>query len=190
MESDVGSKNGQGWERPTDALYNSFSDIDERKDATFITEFDGEVFDGPYISKYWDQEAEGGRPNGESDVDFIYIRYADVLLMYAEVLNEIHSGPTQEAYNRINEVRIRANLPDLTTGLSYQQFKDSVLQERQWEFVMEGQRWYDLVRHDKLKEKVEAAKEGVIVNDWNNLFPIPQSELYYNNKLTQNTGYN
>lgn len=189
MESDVGSKNGQGWERPTDALYNSFSDTDERKDATFITEFDGEVFDGPYISKYWDQEAEGGRANGESDIDFIYMRYSDVLLMYAEVLNEINNGPTTEAYNRINEVRNRANLPDLTTGLSYQQFKDSILQERQWEFVMEGQRWYDLVRFGNLKEKVEAAKEGVVVNDWNNLFPIPQNELYYNNNLTQNTGY-
>ena len=189
MESDVGSKNGQGWERPTDALYNSFSDTDERKDASFITEFEGEVFNGPYISKYWDQEAEGGRANGESDADFIYMRYSDVLLMYAEVLNEINNGPTTEAYNRIDEVRNRANLPDLTTGLSYQQFKDSLLQERQWEFVMEGQRWYDLVRFGKLKEKVEAAKEGVIVNDWNILFPIPQSELYYNNNLVQNTGY-
>jgi len=189
MKSDVGSKNGQGWERPTDALYNSFADNDARKAATFITEFEGEEFKGPYISKYWDQEAEGGRANGESDADFIYLRYADVLLMYAEVLNEINNGPTTQAYNAINQVRNRAKLANLTSGLAYQNFKDSILQERQWEFVMEGQRWYDLIRHGKLKEKVENAKEGVIVNDWNNLFPIPQSEIYYNSNLTQNDNY-
>lgn len=189
MESETGSKNGQGWERPTDALYNSYSNNDERKQATFISDYDGEVFDGPYIRKYWDELAEGGRANGESDVDFIYIRYADVLLMYAEVLNEINNGPTTEAYNAINEVRNRAELLDLSIGLSYQAFKDSVLQERQWEFVMEGQRWYDLVRHGKLKENVENAKEGITVNDWNILFPIPQKERYYNSNLSQNTGY-
>ena len=189
MESSVGSKNGQGWERPTDALYNSFSNSDARKDATFITEFDGEVFDGPYIRKYWDQEAEGGRANGETDADFIYLRYADVLLMYAEVLNEINSGPNVEAYNAINQVRNRAKLSDLPSGLSYQEFKDALLQERQWEFVMEGQRWYDLIRFGKLKEKVEIAKQGVTVKDWNILFPIPQKEIYYNPMLTQNDGY-
>ena len=189
MESETGSKNGQGWERPTDALYNSFSDDDERKQGTFISNYDGEVFEGPYISKYWDEPVEGGRANGESDVDFIYIRYADVLLMYAEVLNEINSGPSTEAYNAINDVRNRANLTDLPSGLGYQAFKDAVLQERQWEFVMEGQRWYDLIRHGKLKEKVENAKEGITVNDWNVLFPIPQKERYYNSNLSQNTGY-
>lgn len=189
MVSDSGSKNGQGWEKPTETLYNSFSNTDKRKDVTFITEFAGEVFDDPHISKFWDREAEGGRQNGESDVDFIYLRYADVLLMYAEALNEIHNGPTTAAYNSINDVRNRANLPNLTSGLNYQQFKDSVLQERQLEFVMEGQRWYDLIRHKKLKEKVEDAKEGIVVNDWNILFAIPQKEIYYNNNLTQNTGY-
>ena len=189
MESEFGTKNGQGWERPTNALYNSYSNDDERKDATFITEFDGEVFNGPYIRKYWDSEAEGGRQNGESDADFIYLRYADVLLMYAEVLNEINTAPTTEAYNSINEVRNRANLPDLTPGLNYQDFKDAILQELQWEFVMEGHRWFDLIRHGKLKEKVENAKEGITVKDWNILFPIPQKERYYNNNLSQNAGY-
>ncbi len=189
MESETGSKNGQGWERPTDTLYNSFSENDARKSATFITEYDGEVFDGPYISKYWDSEAEGGRPNGESDADFIYLRYADVLLMYAEVLNEINGGPNTDAYNAINEVRNRAKLDNLTASLGYQAFKDSLLQERQWEFVMEGQRWNDLIRFGKLKEQVEQAKPGVTVKDFNILFPLPQIEIYYNPNLKQNSGY-
>ncbi|MGD9977431.1 MAG: RagB/SusD family nutrient uptake outer membrane protein [Bacteroidales bacterium] len=188
-ESDNGVNNGQGWERPTDYLYNSFSNNDERKTATFITEFEGEVFNGPYIKKYWDQEAEGGRANGESDADFIYLRYADVLLMYAEALNEINGGPTTDAYNAINEVRNRAGLGNLASGLGYQPFKDAILQERQWEFVMEGQRWYDLVRMGKLSERVLLAKPTANVKTYNMLFPIPQQERYYNPKLTQNTGY-
>lgn len=188
-ESDNGVRNGQGWERPTDYLYSSFSDIDKRKAATFITEFEGEVFDGPYIKKYWDQEAEGGRQNGESDADFIYLRYADVLLMYAEALNEIYAGPNSIAYDAINAVRNRAGIGDLTPNLNYQEFKNAILQERQWEFVMEGQRWYDLVRMKKLEERVLLAKPEANVKPYHILFPIPQTERRYNPKLTQNTGY-
>ena len=188
-ESDNGVRNGQAWERPTNELYNSYSDNDKRKAATFITEFEGEVFDGPYIKKYWDQEAEGGRQNGESDADFIYLRYADVLLMYAETLNEINNAPNGDAYNAINQVRNRAGLANLTEGLSYHEFKDSVLQERQWEFVMEGHRWYDLVRMGKLMERVQLVKQEANIQSYHILFPIPQKEIYFNPKLTQNTGY-
>jgi starch-binding outer membrane protein, SusD/RagB family len=185
-----GVRNGQGWERPTSYLYNSFSDTDKRKAATFITEFEGEVFSGPFIKKYWDQEAEGGRQNGESDADFIYLRYSDVLLMYAEALNEIYNGPTPEAYNVINDVRNRAGLDNLTEGLDYQSFKDSVLQERQWEFVMEGHRWYDLVRMGKLTERVHLVKPTANIQPHHILFPIPQKERYLNSELSQNDGYN
>ena len=187
--SENGARNGQGWERPTNHLYNSFSNNDKRKAATFITEFEGEVFDGPYIKKYWDQEKEGGRQNGESDADFIYLRYADILLMYAEAVNEIKGGPTSEAYNAINEVRNRAGLDNLVTGLNYKSFKDSILQERQWEFVMEGQRWYDLVRMGKLLERVQIAKPTANIKSFHILFPIPQKERYLNPNLSQNTGY-
>ena len=147
------------------------------------------MFDGPYIQKYWDRVAEPGKQNGESDADFIYLRYADVLLMYAEVINEINNGPDTDAYDAINEVRNRAGLADLTAGLSYENFKDSVLQERQWEFVMEGHRWYDLVRMGKLVERVTAGKTYAEVKDYHILFPIPQKERYYNTALTQNNGY-
>ncbi|HOF21914.1 MAG TPA: RagB/SusD family nutrient uptake outer membrane protein [Bacteroidales bacterium] len=184
-----GVRNGQGWERPLDYLYHSFSDEDHRKAATFITGFEDEVFNGPYIRKYWDQEAEGGRQNGESDADFIYMRYADVLLMYAEVLNEINNGPDDNAYRSINDVRNRAGLADLPDGLDYQLFKDALLQERQWEFVMEGHRWYDLVRMGKLVECVQRAKPTANVKSHHILFPVPQKERYLNPKLTQNEGY-
>ncbi|HDS08409.1 MAG TPA: RagB/SusD family nutrient uptake outer membrane protein [Bacteroides sp.] len=188
-ESSNGVRNGQAWERPTRHLYNSFSPDDKRRDATFITEFEGEVFGEPFVQKYWDREAEPGKQNGESDADFIYLRYADVLLMYAEALNEIGGGPDEAAYDAINLVRNRAGIGDLTEGLGYQDFKDALLQERRWELVMEGHRWYDLVRFGKLKEAVLLAKPEANVKDHHVLFPIPQKERYYNPALTQNEGY-
>lgn len=195
-----GPENAFGWERPTDELYNSFDPQDRRKDVTFITSFtysDGSTvtFD-PYISKFWDQEAEPRGNNTDSDV--IYLRLADIMLVYAEALNEINNGPTQEAYDMINAIRQRARyngiieqdiLPDLT-GLSYQEFKDAILQERQWEFVMEGQRYHDLVRMGKLVEAVEnSGKPNVNPQSFHVLLPIPQRERGLNSNLTQNTGY-
>ncbi len=195
-----GPENAFGWERPTDELVNSFDPQDRRKDVTFITSFtysDGsvETFE-PHIAKFWDQAAE---PRGNStDSDVIYLRYADVLLIYAEALNEQYSGPTAEAYDAINQVRKRARfngtveldiLPDLA-GLSYDEFRDAILQERRWEFVMEGQRFNDLVRMGKLVETVEASgKANATPKEFHKLLPIPQRERNVNKKLTQNTGY-
>ena len=187
--SENGIRNGQGWERPTQHLFNSYDPNDERKAATFITEFEGEDFGEPYIQKYWDRIAEPGKQNGESDADFIYLRYADVLLMYSETLNEINNGPDAAAYTAINQIRDRANIDDLTPGLNYQAFKDSLLRERRWEFVMEGHRWYDLVRFGKLQEAVLLAKPEANIQDHHILFPVPQKERYYNPLLTQNDGY-
>jgi len=195
-----GPENAQGWERPTDDLYDSFDNNDRRKEVTFIESFtysDGSTvtFD-PYFGKFWDQEAEPRANN--TDMDVIYIRYADILLIYAEALNEVHNGPTPEAYDAINQVRRRARfngtiyqniLPDLS-GLSYQDFKDAVLRERRWELVMEGSRWGDLVRTGQLVETVNASgKENASPSEAHNLFPIPQRERNINQNLTQNPGY-
>jgi len=109
--------------------------------------------------------------------------------MYAEAINEINNGPDAAAYDAINQVRERAGISDLTGGLDYQTFKDSLLQERRWEFVMEGQRWYDLVRFGKLKESVLLAKPEANVKDHHILCPVPQKERYYNPLLSQNDGY-
>jgi hypothetical protein len=189
MKAENGTKNGQAWERPTDKLLNSFLPNDKRYNATFLNKFGEETFADTYIQKYWDREAEGGRANGESDVDFIYLRYADVLLMYAEAVNEINNGPNSDAYGAIEEVRGRAGIGDLPDNMNYQDFKNAILQERQWEFVAEGQRWSDLIRFGKLKEEVSAAKPDVQIKDHHLLFPIPFKERALNPKLTQNTGY-
>lgn len=195
-----GPRNSHGWEVPTDDLFNSFQNNDRRKEATFIEEFsysDGSMITfEPHISKFWDHQAE---PRGNNtDMDVVYLRYADILLIYAEALNEENNGPTGTAYDAINQVRKRARfngtveqniLPDLS-GLSNQQFKDAILQERRWEFVMEGQRWGDLVRMGKLVDKVNGSgKTNVSAEPHHKLFPIPQRERNINTNLTQNPGY-
>ncbi len=195
-----GPENAFGWERPTQQLYDGFVPQDRRRDVTFITSYtysDGTTvtFD-PHIGKFWDQEAEPRGNNTDSDV--IYLRLADIMLIYAEALNEINGAPNATAYEMINAVRRRARfngtveqniLPDLS-GLSYDQFRDALLQERQWEFVMEGQRYHDLVRMGKLVETVQnSGKLNVNPQDFHKLLPIPQRERGLNPELTQNTGY-
>lgn len=188
--------NAQGWQVATENLYNSFDPGDRRRTVTFITEVGGIPLDFPHIKKYWDEVAEPS--GGNTAADFPYMRYSEILLIYAEALNELNNGPTQEAYDAINAVRKRARfdgtqerdiLPDLS-GLSYQQFKDAVLLERRKEFVAEGKRWFDLVRMDKLIELVPVAKPGVQPTETHKLFPVPLSEIELNpNLLPQNPGY-
>ena len=200
LSGQIPGVNAQGWQVATQQLYDSYDPQDRRRAVTFLTTIQN--LDGttttvePHIQKYWDRIAEPAA--GNTDNDFPYLRYSDVLLMYAEALNEQNNGPTAEAYEAVNSVRRRARfngteelpiLPDLQ-GLSYQQFKDALLQERRWEFVAEGQRWFDLVRFGKLQELVPLAKPGVQPQPYNNLFPVPQEEIDLNpNLLPQNTGY-
>jgi starch-binding outer membrane protein, SusD/RagB family len=179
---------------PTDDLINSYEPGDYRKQATFFDNYWSYTF-APHIWKYWDQVAYKPQNTSQSGADFMVMRYAEVLLIYAEALNESKGGPTQEAYDAINKVRARARngndtiLPDLS-GLNQAQFRQAALDERRHEFVNEGQRWYDLVRTGKLIDYVKRAKgDNANPSDYNTVFPIPQRELDLNKNLKQNLGY-
>lgn len=179
---------------PTQDLLNSFDTNDYRKSVTFFDHYWQYNFE-PHIWKYWDQVAYKPSATSASGADFMVMRYSEVLLIYAEALNEANGGPGTEAYWAINKVRERARngnsaaLPDLT-GLSQDEFRKAVLVERRHEFVSEGQRWYDLVRSATLIESVKRAKGNQSnPSSFNNLFPIPQRELDINMNLTQNPGY-
>ncbi|MEQ6121457.1 RagB/SusD family nutrient uptake outer membrane protein [Reichenbachiella sp. MALMAid0571] len=123
-------------------------------------------------------------------------RYSDVLLIFAEATNEASaSGPTTAAYDAVNEVRRRARAvgtefeqdasvyPDLS-GLTKDAFRDAVLLERAREFVGEGDRRNDLIRHGRFVSN--AVDRGVNANANNVLFPIPLFHMNQNDLLTPN----
>ena len=127
----------------------------------------------------------------DGSVTFMPLRYADVLLMYAEVLNE--QGKTTEALPYINMVRTRSKLPDLT-GLTQTTLRTAIEKERRVEFLYEGQRWFDLVRTGRaqavLNAHYESLKLSFKVDDFELIFPIPQNEVDLNPSVVkQNTGY-
>ena len=146
-----------------------------------------------YASNF--KEANKTAATSASGADFFVMRYSEILLIYAEALNEAKGGPTADAYTAINLVRARARngktgiLPDLD-GLDQVTFRSAVLSERRHEFVNEGQRWYDLVRTGNLVEFVKRAKgDNTNPTAFSYLFPIPQRELDNNKNLKQNDGY-
>lgn len=194
--SEEGVVNAQGWQIPTQNLYNTYEPDDQRRKVTFITEINGSAGSytiRPYIQKYWDRVAE---PKGNATSnDFPVIRYADILLIYSEANNEL--GNSSIAHEYINMVRKRARFNGTIyknavadySGLNKAQMKEAILKERRMEFVAEGQRWFDLVRTATLETKVPLAKPGVKPAQKNYKFPIPQYEMDLNSNLVQNTGY-
>jgi len=113
-----------------------------------------------------------------------------------------NNGPTPEAYEALNQVRRRAygrdiNTPDpeadFAPGLNAQQFQDTVLLERAKEFVMEGKRWYDLLRTGTTLEVIRASGDGKSRIEERHLkWPIPAEEIDNNEAMgqeSQNPGW-
>lgn len=136
--------------------------------------------------KYWPDPNSVGKTHGN---DTPVIRYADILLSRAEALNEIN-GPNQESLDLINMVRNRAGLDDLLlTGFSSkEELRNHLIDERAWEFYVEGLRRFDLIRFGIF---IENAQERGISNAQPHhvLYPIPQTAIDANSKLEQNPGY-
>lgn len=132
-----------------------------------------------------------------SGANAIVLRYADVLLMYAEALNE--NGKTDQAYQYINQVRNRAGIGDLPTGYSKALMFQALADERQKEFLMEGDRWFDLKFRgiDFLKQEMNnyfpnayyEHYRNLVVLDRHILFPIPEQQIQIKPILEQNPGY-
>lgn len=187
---------GYGIHLVEDAFWQSFDANDERRDASILSSFTDptsqEVVSYPdggltelSIFKYHDPEPFARNNNNNN---YPILRYADVLLILAEALNEIE-GPTERAYGALNEIRERAGLDGLE-NLNQQQFKDAVLQERSWEFCFESKRFFDLIRTETLVPVMTAA--GKNPRPENLLYPIPQREIDINDQINpedQNPGY-
>ena len=125
-------------------------------------------------------------------------RYAEAFLIYAEAACMANGGPTSMALERLNWIRRRAygyspSAPaavDFTSGMSQEQFRDTVLKERVLEFMVEGKRWYDLKRTGTVKTAMGLVGRTVI--DARLLLTIPQEEIDNNSALSQadqNPGY-
>lgn len=151
-----------------------------------------------WFSKY----ARDHMRNGEdyfSPVNFRMIRFADVLLMYAEALNEL--GRTSEAYEYVDRVRARSNIAPLATaypaiGNNPDLFLERLKMERVLELCGESVRWADLKRWGDLDTQENVDQVAARDPDFNNFdvgvnirLPIPQSDVDNNPNLTQNPGY-
>lgn len=120
----------------------------------------------------------------QSDQDWVFLRYADILLLYAEAKNE-SGGPEQTAVDALNQVRSRADvkmpLLQFNTALTKAEFRDIIRQERRVELALEGQRYFDLKRWGTIQKVMDAIKDpnGAprIFRERDTLWPVPQSEV-------------
>jgi hypothetical protein len=173
-------------------LFTSYSATDKRRAITFVTQIvsptNGQLYTlaTPQFNKYYDPAVIGNQ--SQSSKNLPIIRYAEVLLIYAEASNEV-SGPSAAAYDAIDQVRTRAGIVKLAEeapALSQNEFRDSVFQERRKELAFEYQRWFDLVRRgpDYYVRVLKAAGKTLAAPRHVH-FPTPLREINLNPKLKQ-----
>ncbi|SMG39278.1 RagB/SusD family nutrient uptake outer membrane protein [Arenibacter troitsensis] len=165
--------------------------------TTYTSKFDRNetvVLGGYFLYKHFDIVAN--LETASSDLNWDLIRYAEVLLIYAEAQNEI-SGPTIETEEALNKIRRRAEL-DEYTGLGKEQFREAVWKEKWHELSYENVTWFDMVRLRKALNVTTGNFEDFVGHKFvygptltarELLFPIPTDELRNNENLVQNPGY-
>lgn len=187
---------GNSYNLPTKALYDAFSPIDKRREAT-ILDIDAFIASQPnpssisyakgagghtgyYNNKYIKRQGEIGLPDNDltSPVNYRVMRYADVLLMAAEA--HFQTGNSGKAQSLVNLVRSRAGIP----GLSVNSI-NLIYKERRFELSGEGLRFFDLVRTGQAADFIDGFVPGK-----HEVFPIPQVEIdLAGGNWSQNTGY-
>jgi hypothetical protein len=177
---------------PSDVLFEIFEDDDKRKDISVSrgwTDADGvyhEINSAQGARTYTKKYLTPIPRSNDSPCNWKVIRYADVLLMLAEALNE--NNKTSEAFTYLNMVRERAGISTLS-GLSGSELREVIYDERRRELSHEGHRWWDLVRTGRALQACESLglKSHMI------LFPIPLSQIQVMNNpdiFPQNPGWN
>jgi starch-binding outer membrane protein, SusD/RagB family len=176
-------------------LLNAYPAADVRKSATVHQGYTGVtgVFEPrPFYRKYLN-EAGRGQDRFDWPINFIVLRYTDVLLMKAEAILQGAAGTQAEVDALVNQVLVRANLPEMTNVTLPQ-----LMEVRRREFAAEGLRWHDLVRSGLVLEKMNAwiPTEDVrnqmrkVIDANQIIYPVPQSEMDVKRGLyQQNPGY-
>lgn len=212
---------GFGWTdvQPTRSVYNEFLQEktitgadDPRLDATMFSNRPGVKLYGKdfavhyasntadlndlFCRKYQNDETMPNEFDWRSGVNERILRYADILMMYAECLNELNQ--TAAAYPYIQMVRRRVGLPDLATvkpNMNQAQMRDQLAHERLLEFSLEGHRFDDIRRWGWLQNPTRLAElqqrdpEFAGYKPGRELFPIPLAEIDNNPGFKQNSGY-
>ncbi len=218
------------WVHATAKLYNAYATGDQRRDWTvapfrFVTS--GQTITPTNWSTTqiydrscgkWRREYETRLPKAQNNTstNFPLLRYADVLLIYAEADNNINGGPSAQAYEAVNKVRRRGYgknvaVPDVQAdapqGLAQQDFQDLIMNERLRELAFEGLRKHDLIRWGVYGSVMDAQARAYQLDmptalrapaieqaqrtaeERRVLFPIPNSELSVNYNMKQNPGW-
>ena len=171
-------------------IYNAYEEGDLRRDFSMSLGYydnrkNNEWVESRYVCKFMDVPYQ----NNDASNNYPVIRYADVILMYAEALNQ--NGKTAEACKYLNMTRRRGfgyqttetSPVDLQTT-DKAQFALMVEQERRVELAFENHRWFDLIRTGRAVEVMRS--KGYSLNETNLICPIPQKQIDVNPKLTQN----
>ena len=170
-------------------IYNAYEEGDLRRDFSMSLGYydnrkNNEWVESRYVCKFMDVPYQ----NNDASNNYPVIRYADVILMYAEALNQ--NGKTAEACKYLNMTRRRGfgyqttetSPVDLQTT-DKAQFALMVEQERRVELAFENHRWFDLIRTGRAVEVMRS--KGFSLNETNLICPIPQKQIDVNPKLTQ-----
>ena len=187
-----------GFNQPTEDIANAYNAGDSRRNniADSYTNTESVVVPAKYIRGYVEREVGNGYL--DSGADWYILRYADVLLMYAEALNEANQGPTGDAIDAINLVRVRAGLAPIG-ALSYSAFQAEVYDQERLESPFEGNRWFDLLRTGRaltvMNSKVSTPGSNSTIGisapiqEFQLLLPIPLIVTTTSPVIEQNPGY-
>lgn len=200
---EVGAGRGGGWAwfLPNQWQVDSFNEQDYRKDVTYETRFlnvitgDWVTVPTPHVYKFRSGEVIEVN-NG--DVNIPIYRFAEVLLLYAEAVNEL--GRPGEAVGYVNMVRARARNADGTQRaepadyvgpIEQEVVREIIFQERRWELAHEAKRWFDLVRRGEqyFMSQLQQNDPQAQPAPHKMLLPLPQTEIDQNPALVQNPGY-
>ena len=209
---------------PDNTVENSYLEGDQRKDVSFADSL-WRPSTNSYFHFYYDADKDGVKESGFSRYNKYIdhdspetsaadramnrqvLRYAEVLLVLAEAINERDGAPNETAYKAFNQVRRRAfkediyseeaQPHDLTSGLGYEEFKNAIIQERSWEFTLEQKHLLDLKRWKILVKTIKNSNLAKNFPQYNKQaidfkhyrFPIPQAQREINPNLWQNYGY-
>ncbi len=192
---------GNGYNYPTDDLVSAYSSLDTRRDVTLALDYTnerGQVVDRRYVTKFLSPVTL----KDDGDKDWPVLRYADILLLYAEVLNETDGQEAALPY--VNMTRQRAGLAALSAAqtANRHQMRMAIEKERRLELAYENQRWFDLIRTERVIEVMTEhwANENyyttiteetgpIVLNENLILLPMPQKEIDIRLDITQNVGY-